>query len=263
MATIIVEPDLVIRGEADATTSIVVRVTMRDRVAFGAAFVASADPHHARSTRAITRAQARAWHALARAADDPGVAYDAAAQGLALLAPCATESMPTRPRSGLAPDARDAREATRVLEDRLRCDGRTPRGSAESVVIDRDLVVRAEADGAVSVLAIATLGDRAEAGVARLHATTLQDAATSLFADVARARAWQLRARGERDPSVAREALERGVRAVNTCAETSRGLYRAGVAAREGRTADAIAALQQTLERGLVACVRRYHDHVL
>ncbi len=94
----------------------------------------------------------------------------------------------------------------------------TPPESLDTIEVRDDLILRGEADSAISVTARVVLDDSAAFGVIRLRASDFVAARTSAHIVVARARAWQtlsrtLTTREER----AFEAARRGVASLPAC----------------------------------------------
>jgi hypothetical protein len=142
---------------------------------------------------------------------------------------------------------------------------RPPR-DAEAIVVEKDLVVRREEDGAISVLATVTLDGVSAPGWTRLTQSSFERAATSLYADLARARAWQALSRKlEATPERSFEAAMRGVNSL-TC---SLDLWRSSVFAAENRReqpgglADGARMMRELLDQTVRHCTRRYHPKAL
>lgn len=142
---------------------------------------------------------------------------------------------------------------------------RRPTPGAEALLLDRDLVVRRESDGVVSVLATVALDGTTAAGFIRLPRHRFETAARSHLTEIARARAWQTLARMvAADPERAYAAAKHGVLAVRDCADTRRGLHRASLRREEpGGVADAAVLLRRLLDDSLRACLRRNQGWVL
>jgi hypothetical protein len=86
MATLVVDGDLVVRGESDGSISVMARVVHEDKVAFGVVRLLGADMSAAASSPHVALARARAWQTLAHM--DPTHAVEAARRGAEQLPAC-------------------------------------------------------------------------------------------------------------------------------------------------------------------------------
>lgn len=111
-----------------------------------------------------------------------------------------------------------------------------PAAGFDAVSVSDDLVVRGDADGAITVLATVRLDSDTGMGSVRLLRSTVEVAARSPHLALARARGWQVLALRATSPERALEAVRRGVAEIQACCHTDSLMY---LRAAEAQFADA------------------------
>ena len=135
--------------------------------------------------------------------------------------------------------------------------------SGETVRIERDLVVRAESDGTISVTARVMTDSASATGFVRLRNAELSSAATSKHVRLERARAFQaLAAILAADPEQSYRAAKLGSDAIRVLYVGNDGIMRASLYARNNDYPLAARTMGSSLHDSLRAYTRRFHDEV-
>ncbi len=136
-----------------------------------------------------------------------------------------------------------------------------PPANAETVRVDRDLVVRAESDGTVSVTARVSLDTDSATGFVRVRNGDLTRASSSEHVRLARARAWHaLAAILAADPERSFRAAKRGTEEIRRF--SNRGVKIAELARANNNLPEAARRMSSSLYDSLRSYVRKFHAEV-